>query len=113
MVPWTGIDELPGETETPGEESDPSLGRGLADTKVPPIPAVSCLRMAALKPLGLTAHGLALRASGTAAGQEGRGSKAGGQCLCLSVQCPAWTPGLEPLGLCPLSAVLGRAASPH
>lgn len=27
MGPWTGIDELPGETEAPGEESDPSLRR--------------------------------------------------------------------------------------
>ena len=81
MGPWTGIDELPGETEAPGEESDPSLRRGRADTKVPPIPAVSGLRMAALKPLGLMAHALALWASGTAAGQEGRGSKACGQCL--------------------------------
>lgn len=124
MSTWPGIDKLPGETDAPGEESDPSSGRGGDwQSHSSPIPAVGCRRTAALKALclmALMAHALAMGTSARGAVPDG-----GPPALLLvaervamplslcSVQGPAWTPGLQPLGLPPLGAFLGLPASWH
>lgn len=118
MSTWPGIDKLPGETAAPGEESEPSSRRGGDwQSHRSRIPAVGCHRLAATG-WALMAHALAMGtsargalpswgASGTAAGRRVRGHAS------LSVQGPAWTPGLQPLGLPPFGTSLGLPASWH
>lgn len=98
-------------------------GEGTGSHTVPPIPAVGCHRMAALMPLclmALMAHALAMGtsargalpdqgASDTAAGRRPRGHAS----LSVFRVLPAWTPGLQPLGLPPLGALLGLPESWH